>query len=656
MATEKLQFQTETKRLLDLVINSIYTNKEIFLRELISNASDALDKLRIEALTNKDLISDDYEPEIFVLIDKEKGTITVTDNGIGMTRDEVINNIGTIAKSGTSDFLDKIRGSSDSVAQELIGQFGVGFYSAFIVADKVELVTCKAGTDQGVKWVSEGTGEYEIEDCEQHVNGTAITLYVKEEFKDNPNDELLFLNEYIIQRLIKKYSDFIRYPIKMYFEKVQKKDPEDEESEEETITEIKTVNSMKPLWMRNKDEITQEEYSNFLGAQFRGGNNPLDVIHVKAEGTVEYTALLFIPRYAPANLFSSDYEAGLQLFSRHVMVMKKCKDILPDWLRFMQGLVDSIDLPLNISRETLQHSKEVQIISKALEKNILKHFAKMLKEDRSKYEEFWSEFGKSLKLSIYVSGYNPTLHEKLKELFMFHTSKEGNALSTLAEYVERMPEYQKKIYVVSGKNLSDVEQVPQMELLKDRGLEVIYLVDSIDEFTIRLLNSYKDKEFQFITAEDFDLGDAEAQKEKNKIEDTAKNYKELLRDVKDILGNGVYDVRLTSNLKSKAICLVAGAGSPSLSMEKAFESLGNHNVKSVQILEFNPNHKVFDKLKELYQKGKDDVTFRDFCKVLYSLALLTENVMPDNPSEISGKIVEFIVDSAEYPQVSLEND
>lgn len=642
MAIEKLQFQTETKRLLDLVINSIYTNKEIFLRELISNASDALDKLRIEALTNKELVGDDYEPEIFIAISKERGIITISDNGIGMTRDEVINNIGTIAKSGTSDFLNKIRESSDSVAQELIGRFGVGFYSSFIVADKVELLTCKAGTTQGVRWVSEGTGEYEIEDYEQTHYGTTVNLFVKQEFKDNENSSLRLLEQDVIRELVKKYSDFIRYPIKMYFERVQKKDPENEESENETITEIKTINSMKPLWTRNKDEITEEEYSNFCGSQFSSGRNPLDVIHVKAEGTVEYTALLFIPRYAPSDLFSTDYEVGLQLYSRHVKVMNKCKDILPDWLRFMQGLVDSADLPLNISRETLQQSKEVKIIGKALEKNILKHLNKMLKEERDKYEEFWSEFGKSLKISVYISGYNLTLHDKLKELFLFYTSKEGDKLSTLAEYVERMPEHQQKIYVAAGRNLNDVEQLPQMELLREHDLEVIYLIDPIDEFTIRLLHSYKEKDFQFITAEDFELNDATAQKKKTEVEETAKNYKELLRDIKEALGTDVYDVRLTSNLKSKALCLVTGAGAPSLSMEKAFASLGNTHVKSVQILELNPEHKVFEKIKELYQNKEENSQFQDYCKALYALALLTENVIPDNPTEISSKIVEFM--------------
>lgn len=631
MSVEKMQFQAETKRLLDLVVNSIYTNKEIFLRELISNASDALDKLRIESLTNKDL-ADDFAPEIFVIPDENTKTITVSDNGIGMTRDEVINNIGTIAKSGTKDFLDKIRESSNAAAQELIGQFGVGFYSAFIVADKVELLTRKAGTDSAVKWTSDGAGEYELEDCDKDSRGTTIILHLKPEFCGE--DEYNFTDIYQIERLIKKYSDFVRYPVKMSFEVKDK--PEDEPT-----IEIRTVNSMKPLWTRSKSEITREEYDEFFKQQLHEWEAPLEIFHVKAEGTVEYTALLCIPKHAAQNLFYADYEAGLQLYSRHIFIMDKCKDFLPEWLRFVKGLVDSPDLPLNISREVLQQSTEVKVIGKALEKNVLKQLGKMLKDDRDKYEEFWREFGKAIKLGVYNSMFDQKARDSLKDLLLFQTSK-GEKFSTLAEYVERMPESQKKIYFAAGKDTAAIEQLPQMELVRDRGLEVIYLTDPVDEFTLDVLRTYAEKEFQSITREDFELDDAESQKVKAEVEEIAKSNENLLKDVKAAIGDAVQEVRLTSRLKTGAVCLVTGANSPSLSMEKTFAAMNNPLFKATQILELNPNHAVFKKLENLHALGKDAPEFKNLCTTLYSLALLIEGVMPENPADLANKITDLL--------------
>jgi len=631
MPVEKLQFQAETKRLLDLVVNSIYTNKEIFLRELISNASDALDKFRIESLTNSEL-ADDFEPEIFVLPDEKTKTITISDNGIGMTRDEVINNIGTIAKSGTKDFLDKIRESSNAAAQELIGQFGVGFYSAFIVADKVELITRKAGTDSAVKWTSDGAGEYEIEDAEKDSQGTIIVLHLKKEFCGD--DEYNFTDVYELERLIKKYSDFVRYPIKMNFEVKDK--PEDEPT-----IEIRTVNSMKPLWTRNKSEITREEYDEFFKQQLHEWEAPLEIFHVKAEGTVEYTALLCIPKRAAQNLYYSDYEAGLQLYSRHVFIMDKCKDFLPDWLRFMKGLVDSPDLPLNISREILQQSVEVKVIGKALEKNILKQLSKMLKDDREKYQEFWTQFGKSVKIGVYNSMFDNKAKDALKDLLLFQTSKEGK-FSTLAEYVERMPDFQKEIYIAAGKDAAAIEALPQMELIRERGLEVIYLTDPVDEFTIETLHEYAEKHFQSITKENFELDDAESQKVKAEVEEIAKTQGDLLNDVKEAIGDAVKEVRLTSRLKSGAVCLVTGANSPSLTMEKTFAAMNNPLFKATQILELNPNHAVFHKLESLHAQGKDSPEFKNLCTTLYSLALLIEGVMPNNPAELANKITDLL--------------
>ncbi|MBD3878167.1 MAG: molecular chaperone HtpG [Quinella sp. 1Q5] len=632
MSIEKLEFQAETKRLLDLVVNSIYTNKEIFLRELISNASDALDKLRIESLTNSELVGDD-EPEIFIVPDAATKTITISDNGIGMTREEVISNIGTIAKSGTKDFLDKLREASGSAAQELIGQFGVGFYSAFIVAEEVELLTRKAGTDSAVKWTSDGAGEYSIEDCDKETHGTIIVLHLKKDFCGD--GEYNFTDVYEVERLIKKYSDFVRYPIKMNFE-VKGKD------DEQPTIEIRTVNSMKPLWTRNKSEITREEYDEFFKQQLHEWEAPLEIFHVKAEGTVEYTALLCIPKRAANNLYYSDYEAGLQLYSRHVFIMDKCKDFLPDYLRFVKGLVDSPDLPLNISREILQQSVEVKVIGKALEKNIQKQLGKMLKDDRNKYEDFWREFGKSLKIGVYNSMFDNKLKDSLKDLLLFPTSNDGGKLSTLAEYVGRMPDFQKNIYVAAGKDAAAIEQLPQMELLRERGLEVIYLTDPVDEFAIQILHEYADKHFQSITQENFELDDAESQKVKAEVEEIAKTHEDLLKDVKEAIGGDVKEVRLTSRLKSGAVCLVTGEDGPSLTMEKTFAAMNNPLFKATQILELNPNHAVFKKLESLHEGGKDSQAFKDLCTTLYSLALLIEGVMPNNPADLANKVTELL--------------
>ncbi len=628
MSVETLQFQAETKRLLDLVVNSIYTNKEIFLRELLSNASDALDKLHFEALTNTAILEGDDSYEIFVLPDSETKTVTVSDNGIGMSRAEVISNIGTIAQSGTRAFLEKIRESDGKIDEALIGQFGVGFYSAFIVADKVELITRRAGETAAVKWVSDGAGEYTLEDCEKDSRGTTIVLHLKPEFCDG--EEFDFTNTYTIENLVKKYSDYIRYPIKMNFEVSGK--PEDEPT-----IEIRTVNSMQPLWTRNKSDIKQEEYEEFFKHQFHEWEAPLEIFHTKAEGTTEYTALLCVPKHAAVNLYYSDYEAGLQLYSRHVFIMNKCKDFLPDYLRFVKGLVDSPDLPLNISRELLQQSREVKKIGKALEKNILKQLTKIMKNERERYEIFWQEYGKALKIGVYNNAYDEKAKDDLKDLLMFTTSK-GEKLSTLAEYVERMPESQTKIYCASGNDSATISQMPQMELLRDRGIEVLYLLDPVDEFCIEALNKYADKEFQSITREDFALDDAESQKTKTEVEELSKSHETLLKDVKEALGDAVQEVRLTPNLKSGAVCLSTGANGPSLNMEKTFAAMNNPFLKAMRILELNPNHALFGKLSGLHALGKDAPEFKDFCQLLYAQALLIEGIMPSNPVEIANKI------------------
>ena len=631
MSTETLEFQAETKKLLNLVINSIYTNKEIFLRELISNASDAIDKLHFESLTNKEILEGEDEFEIFILPDKETKTLTISDNGIGMTRGEVITNIGTIAQSGTKAFLEKIKESEGKFDEELIGQFGVGFYSAFIVADKVEIITRKAGETAAVKWTSEGAGEYTIEDCEKDSRGTMIVLHLKDEFVGG--EDFDFVNTYTLENLVKKYSDYIRYPIKMNF---TTKDKDGNET-----VEIRTVNSMQPLWTRNKSDIKKEEYYEFFKHQFYEWENPMEIFHTKAEGTTEYTALLCIPKHAALNLYYADYEAGLQLYSRHVFVMEKCKDFLPDYLRFIKGLVDSPDLPLNISRELLQQSREVKKIGKALEKNILKQLSKILSNDRAHYEEFWNEYGKSLKIGVYNNAYDQKVKDDLKDLLMFATSKDEK-LSTLAEYVSRMPETQTKIYTASGKDRETISQMPQMEILRERGIEVLYLLDPVDEFAITALSKYNEKDFQSVSREDFELEDEESKKTKTEVEELAKSHEDLLKDVKEVLGSEVSEVRLTSHLKSGAVCLATGAAGPSLNMEKTFAAMNNPFFKAQRILEINPNHALFTKLSGLHALGKDTADFKNFCQLLYTQALLIEGIMPDNPVEVANKIADLM--------------
>ena len=620
-----MEFQAETKRLLDLVINSIYTNKEIFLRELISNASDAIDKLHFESLTNQNILENNSDYEIFIVPDSESKTITISDNGIGMTRDEIISNIGTIAKSGTKAFLEQLKNNGEPT-EEMIGQFGIGFYSAFIVADKVTIITRKAGQQESFKWESDGAGEYTIEEFEKESRGTTITLQLKKEFTEGEEN---FTDINHIERLIKKYSDYIRYPIKMNFET--------EDAEKNKTIEVRTVNSMQPLWTKNKSDIKSEEYNEFFKMQFHEWQEPFEVYHMKAEGTIEYTALLCIPKKAPMDLYYSNFEPGLQLYSRHVLIMDKCKDFLPDYLRFVKGLVDSPDLQLNISREMLQQSREVKKIGKAIEKNILKQLKKLLADDRDKYEKFFAEYGKAFKVGIYNDGYLKNISDDLKDLLIFQTSAEGK-FSTLNEYVTRMKSDQEKIYYVAAKDIATIEKLPQMELLKDRGIEVLYLFDPVDEFTIEVLHEYEGKHFQSISREDFKLDDEKSKEEQKQIENLTKDNEKILNDVKESLKDKVNDVKLTSQLKSGAVCLVTGAAGPSLTMEKTFAAMNNNFFKASKILEINPNHQLFNKLKEVHGTDK----FNDFCDLMYCQALLIEGVLPDNHVELANKIAELM--------------
>ncbi len=649
MAKTTHEFQAETKELLNLMIHSIYTNHEIFLRELISNASDAIDKLHFESLQNRDILEGNEDYEIFLVPDKDSHTLTISDNGIGMTKDEVVENIGTIAKSGTKAFLEQLQKAKENNAaltdKEMIGQFGVGFYSAFMVAEKVTITTRKAGTSEAVRWESNGDGSYTLEDCEKESRGTTITITLGKDFYGDEAEEN-FTDTWNIQNLVKKYSDYVRYPIKMNFETEEM--PRDDEgkiiegAEKIKKIELKTLNSMQPLWTKSKNDITKEEYNEFIKNQFHEWEEPMEVFHNKAEGGVEYTSLLYIPAKAPFNLYHTDYEPGVQLYSRHVFIMDKCKDLLPDYLRFVKGLVDSPDLSLNISRELLQQSRELKTIGKNLEKTILKALERMLKNDREKYEKFWQEFGKSLKIGIYNSMYTGSnVIDKLKELLLFASSKEGKEVS-LKEYVERMPESQKKIYYATGTDKATIEKLPQMELLKEKGLEVLYLLDPVDEFAIETIRTYSDKEFQSISRGDLDLDDAESKEAKKETEEIAKNNDDLVKDIKEVLGDKVAEVKISSRLKSGAVCLVADAMGPSLSMEHTFAAMDNPMFKAKRILEINPKHDLFSKLQILHANGKEDADFKDYCDLLYTQALIIEGIMPENPVDFANKIAKMM--------------
>ena len=647
MAEERYEFQAETKQLLDLMIHSIYTNREIFLRELISNGSDAIDKLHYEALTNRDLLEGDTEFSIRLAIDKDKKTLTVADNGIGMDKEDIKANIGTIARSGTKAFLERLKAEkedSENVSdKELIGQFGVGFYSAFMVAKAVTVLTRKAGTDTGYCWKSTGDGSYTLTECDVKHHGTAVVLELKDEFTTGEDD---FLDESRLSELVKKYSDYIRYPIMMNVTVKEVPKNEDgqpvEGAEPIEKTELKTLNSMQPLWTRNKSDIKDEEYADFFRHQFYEWEKPMEVFHTKAEGTVEYTALLFIPGSAPMNLYYSDYEPGIQLYSRHVFIMDKCKDLLPEYLRFVKGLVDSPDLSLNISREMLQQSRNLKVIGKNLEKTILKTLTRKAEKERPEYEKFWNEFGKSIKIGIYsgmMTGENNA--DKLKDLVLFYSARQGR-LVTLKEYVEAMKDGQQKIYYAVGKDKEGIDALPQTELLKDRDLDVLYLFDPVDEFAIEALHEYDGKSFHSVSRGDLDLDDDTFKEEKKKNEDLAKDNEGLLQDVKKALESKVVDVRLSNRLKSGAVCLVADAAGPSVAMEQAFAGADNPFMKARRILEINPHHELFNKLKTLHDGETNEDAFKEYSELLYDQALLLEGIMPEDPVVFAQRLAKMM--------------
>lgn len=602
MRKEAKMFQAETKELLNLMIHSIYTNREIFLREFISNASDAIDKIKFEALTNSEILGEDKDFKITLSVNKDKKEITITDNGIGMTYDEVAENIGTIAKSGSKAFKEKLENTSkDDI--DIIGQFGVGFYSGFMVADKMTLITKSPKSDMGVKWTSTGDGSYEIEEFEKKERGTSITLTIKdgEEF-------MTFLEDWKIRDLVKKYSDYVRYPI---------------------IFNDETINSTKPIWKTDKSQLKDENYNEFYKSTFHDWEDPMFHFHLKVQGSIEYTALLYIPKKAPMDFYSKDYKKGLQLYTKNVFIMDKCDELIPEYFSFVKGLVDCDDLSLNISREILQQNSELTAISKNLEKKIISELEYILKNDREKYIEFWEAFGRNIKFGIHdMFGMNK---DKLQNLLIFRSSLDDKYV-TLKEYVERMGEEKKEILYVVGEDLATVKSLPKMEALKEKGIEVLILTDKIDEFALKTMNEFEGKTFKSISDSDFKL---EENKEKEEeIKKLSEDNKSMLDKIKESLTGKIVDVELSNNLGSGASALLA-KGEISLEMEKVLSQIpGNESIKAEKILALNPEHPLFAKLQEC----KDTPKFDDLLDILYTEALMLEGFQIENPVEFIKKL------------------
>ncbi len=606
----KKQFKAESKKLLDMMINSIYTNKEIFLRELISNASDAIDKVYYQSLTDKKIKIKKDKLEIQISSDKEKRTITITDNGIGMNKDELEDNLGTIAKSGSELFKE-----NNDIKENItiIGQFGVGFYSSFMVAKKVEVISKKVNAKEAYIWESTGADGYSIKETDKKEIGTEITLYLKDNTEENNYDELL--DESKLKAIIKKYSNYIRYPIKMNKE---------------------TINSMIPIWKKKQTEVKDEEYNDFYTDKFYDYEKPLKVIRSEVEGLTSYQTLLFIPSHAPFNYYTKEYEKGLELYSKGVMIMDKCPDLLPDYYSFVKGLVDSEDIALNISRETMQQNHQVALIAKNIENKIHKELLSMLEEDRENYEKFYQAFGMQLKHGIYSSyGMN---RDKLEDLLMFYSSKEDKYV-TLSEYVDRMKEDQKEIYYAAGESIDNIKMLPQLDTILDKGYEVLYLTEYLDEFVIKILSTFKEKTFVNVTDKELDVTTEEEKKEIEKINTESKDMLTLMTDsIKD----KVKEIKFTNNLKNHPVCLTS-QGELSLEMEKIINSMpsGEEKVKAETILEINNNHKISKKLKELYE-NKNEEELKNYTKVLYNTARLLSGLPVDNPSELTDTICDIL--------------
>jgi len=605
MRKESKVFQAETKELLNLMINSIYTNKEIFLRELVSNASDAIDKLKFNSLTDSEILGEDKDFKITLSVNKDKKELTITDNGIGMTYDEVAENIGTIAKSGSKAFKEKLENASKDEI-DIIGQFGVGFYSGFMVADTITLVTKSPYSDKGVKWISSGDGSYEIEEIELEKRGTSITLSIK-----SGEDFDSFLEEWKIKDLVKKYSDYVRYPI--YFN--------DE-----------VINSTKPIWKTDKSTLKDEDYNEFYKSNFHDWEDPMMHFHLKVQGNIEYTSLLYVPKKAPIDFYTKDYKKGLQLYTKNVFIMDKCDELIPEYFSFIKGLVDCDNLSLNISREILQQNSELQAISRNLEKKIISEFEKLLKTDRDKYIEFWEAFGRNIKFGIHdMFGMNK---DKLQNLLIFRSSLDEKYV-TLKEYTERMGDRKEILYVV-GEDLATVTSLPKMEALKEKGMEVLLLTDKIDEFALKTMMEYDGKSFKSINDSDFKIDDSKEKEEE--IKKLSEENKTLLDKIKEALSNKIVDVELSNDLGKAASSLLA-KGNVSLEMEKVLSQIpGNEGVKAEKILALNPEHPVFKKL----QSSENTETFNDLLDVLYTEALILEGFQIENPVDFIKKLNNLI--------------
>ncbi|BFH11614.1 molecular chaperone HtpG [Paenibacillus melissococcoides] len=624
----KKQFKAESKRLLEMMINSIYTQKEIFLRELISNASDAIDKIYYKALTDDQLVFDKDSYYIRITPDKENRTLTISDTGIGMTKDELENNLGVIAKSGSFAFKNE---NELKDGHNIIGQFGVGFYSAFMVADVVTVISKPLGGEEAYKWESKGADGYTIEPCEKDSVGTDIILKIKQNTEDDRYDE--YLDDYRLKSIIKKYSDFIRYPIKMDVKGHRPK--EGAENEFEEYTEEQTVNSMVPIWRKNKNELTAEDYENFYAEKRYGFDKPITHVHIKADGAVVYNAILFIPEKTPFDYYTKEYEKGLELYSNGVLIMDKCADLLPDYFSFVKGMVDSEDLSLNISREMLQHDRQLSLIAKNIKSKIKSELQRLMKEDREKYEQFYESFGRQLKYGVYSDyGMNK---EVLQDLLLFHSSKEKKLVS-LDEYISRMPEDQKYIYYASGESIDRIEKLPQTELVADKGYEILYFTDDIDEFAIKMIMSYKEKEFKSVSSGDLGI-DADESEKDAAAED--KDNQELFDAMKEILKDKVKNVKASKRLKSHPVCL-SSEGELSIEMEKILKAMPNgQDVQADKVLEINVNHDVFQSLKDALANDREKLSL--YTNLLYNQALLIEGLPVGDPVQFTNDICKVMV-------------
>ena len=621
------QFKAESKRLLDLMINSIYTNKEIFLRELLSNASDAIDKLYYQSLTDKSIKVNKKDLCIKIEIDKENRLLKIIDTGIGMNKEELENNLGMIAKSGSLQFKEENEKKKDV---NIIGQFGVGFYSSFMVSDDVTVISKKYNEEDAYKWESTGAEGYTITKDEKDTYGTTIILKIKSDNEEyNYSD---FLDTYTIESLVKKYSDYIRYPIKMNVTRRELKKGSKDEYED--VTKEETLNSMIPLWKKDKNKITEEEYNNFYQSKFYDYENPIKVIHTSVEGMTSYKAILFLPAHAPFDYYSKEYEKGLALYSNGVLIMDKCSDLLPDYFGFVKGVVDSDDLSLNISREILQQDRQLKLIASNIEKKIKSELESMLKDERDKYEKFFKEFGMQLKLGVY-NDYG--MHkDELKDLLLFYSSKDEKYI-TLKEYVSSMKDDEENIYYACGETIDKINMLPQVEKVKDKGYNILYLTEYVDEFAIKSLMEYDGKKFVNVSEENLDLDTEEEKKEIKKIND---ENKEMLNSMKEIIGSDISDVRFTHRLKNHPVCLVS-EGPVSIEMQKVLNAMPtDKNINAKIILEINSSHKIADKLKELYKSDKEK--FNEYTKILYSQSRLIEGLSIENPTEISNLICDLL--------------